>query len=120
MALDYRWLSADFATAGQLAPDDMARAAAAGFRSIVNNRPDFEGGATQPTSQAMQQAAGAAGLEYVFLPVQSAYQTPDEIARMHDLLQRLPKPVLGYCRSGARTGNLFHAAQALPPGTGIG
>ncbi len=113
MALAYRWLTSDFATAGQLTADDMAQAAAAGFRSVINNRPDFEGGAGQPTSQAVEQAAAAAGLEYAFLPVQSAYQTPDEIARMRALLEQLPKPVLAYCRSGARTTNLFRAAQAL-------
>ena len=113
MALAFTWLTPDFATAAQLSADDVAQAAAAGFRSIVNNRPDFEGGPSQPTSQAMQHAAGAAGLEYAFLPVQSQYQTPEEIARMRALMQNLPKPVLGFCRSGTRTANLFRAASAL-------
>ena len=112
MTLAYSWLSSDFATAGQLGPDDVAQAAAAGFRSIVNNRPDYEGGPSQPTSQAMQQAAAAAGIDYAFLPVQSGFQTPDEIARMRELLDTLPKPVLGFCRSGTRTGHLFRAANA--------
>lgn len=110
MALAFMWLSPDFATAPQLGVDDVAQAAAAGFRSIVNNRPDFEGGPSQPTSQAIQDAASAAGLDYAFLPVQSGFQTPDEIARMRELLEKLPKPVLGFCRSGTRTGNLFRAA----------
>ena len=113
MALRYAWLSPEFATAGQLTEDDMAQAAATGFRSVINNRPDFEAGPSQPTSQAMQRAAQAAGLDSAFLPVQSAYQTPAEIARMRELLQQLPKPVLAYCRSGARTEKLFRAAQAL-------
>jgi uncharacterized protein (TIGR01244 family) len=113
MALSFTWLSADFATAPQLATDDLAQAAAAGFRSVVNNRPDMEGGPSQPTSAAMQRAAEAAGLAYAFLPVRGSYQSPDEIARMHGLLQQLPKPVLAFCRSGARTANLFRAAQAL-------
>jgi uncharacterized protein (TIGR01244 family) len=91
----------------------MSQAAAAGFRSVVNNRPDFEGGTSQPTSQAIQQAAEGAGLAYVFLPVQSGYQSPAEIAQMHELLAQLPKPVLAFCRSGARTTNLYRAAQAL-------
>jgi uncharacterized protein (TIGR01244 family) len=113
MALAFTWLTPDFATAGQLTTDEMAQAAAAGFRSVVNNRPDFEGGPSQPTSQAIEQAAGAAGLAYAFLPVQSAYQTPAEIAQMHALLQQLPKPVLAFCRSGTRTANLFRAAQKM-------
>ena len=81
MALAFSWLTPEFATAGQIGTDDVAQAAAAGFRSIVNNRPDFEGGASQPTSQAIEQAAKAAGLEYAFLPVQSGYQSPEEIAQ---------------------------------------
>jgi len=43
-------LTADIAVAGQLSPESMAEAAAAGFRSVINNRPDFEAGPTQPTS----------------------------------------------------------------------
>ena len=112
MALAFTWLAPDFATAAQLTPDDVAQAAAAGFRSIVNNRPDFEGGPSQPTSQAMQQAAAAAGLDYAFVPVQPAFQTPDEIARMRAALDTLRKPVLGFCRSGTRTGNLYRATKA--------
>ena len=112
MTLAYSWLTPEFATAGQIGPDDVAQAAAAGFRSVINNRPDFEGGPSQPTSQTIELAAKAAGLEYAFLPVQSGYQTPEEIAKMRELLDRLPKPVLGYCRSGARTTNLFRSAKA--------
>jgi uncharacterized protein (TIGR01244 family) len=111
--LPFKSLTKDVAVAPQLGPEAMAEAVAAGFRSVINNRPDFEGGPAQPTSQAMQQAAGAAGLDYAFLPVQSAYQTPDEISRMHELLRSMPKPVLGFCRSGTRTANLFRAASAL-------
>jgi uncharacterized protein (TIGR01244 family) len=113
MALAFTWLSSDFATAPQLTTDDVAAAAAAGFRSVVNNRPDFEAGPSQPTSEAIRQAAEAAGLAYAFLPVQSAYQSPGEIAQMHELLRQLPTPVLAFCRSGARTANLFRAAQQL-------
>jgi uncharacterized protein (TIGR01244 family) len=111
MALAFTWLAPDFATAGQLNVDDVAQAAAAGFRSIVNNRPDFEGGPAQPTSQAIQAAASAAGLDYAFLPVQSGYQSPEEIAKMGELLDRMPKPMLAFCRSGARTSNLYRAAK---------
>jgi len=113
MPLHFTWLTTDFATSPQIAPEDVAAAAAAGFRSVVNNRPDLEGGPGQPTSQQIEQAAATAGLAYAFLPVQSAYQSPAEIARMHELLAQLPKPVLGFCRSGTRTANLFRAAQRL-------
>jgi uncharacterized protein (TIGR01244 family) len=104
-------LSPDVSVAGQLEPSAMAWAAQAGFKSVINNRPDFEGGPNQPTTAAMQAAAAAAGLEYVFLPVQGTYQSPEEIARFAQLLSSLPKPILAFCRSGARSGRLFQAAQ---------
>ncbi len=103
-------LSAAVCVAPQLDPEAMAWAAQAGFKSVVNNRPDFEGGPDQPTSSAIEAAAKAAGLRYVHLPVQPAVQTPDEIARFAALLDELPKPILAFCRSGARSGKLYRAA----------
>jgi uncharacterized protein (TIGR01244 family) len=50
----------------------MEAVADAGFKTVINNRPDFEGGPAQPTSAQMEAAAKAAGLSYAFLPVQSA------------------------------------------------
>ncbi|MCH7344900.1 TIGR01244 family sulfur transferase [Pelomonas sp. CA6] len=106
-------LTPDFSVAPQLAPEAMAQAAALGFRSVINNRPDHEGGAEQPTSAQMQAAAAAAGLQYRHLPVNGAYQSPEEIAAFKRLLDELPKPVLAFCRSGARSTRLFVAAQNL-------
>jgi uncharacterized protein (TIGR01244 family) len=103
-------LSADVCVAPQLDPAAMAWAAEAGFKSVVNNRPDFEGGPDQPTSATMEAAAHAAGLQYAWLPVQPAVQTPEEIARFATLLAELPKPILAFCRSGARSGKLYRAA----------
>ena len=103
-------LSADVCVAPQLDPAAMAWAATSGFKSVVNNRPDFEGGPDQPTSAAMEAAARAAGLQYAYLPVQPAVQTPEEIARFAALLAELPKPILAFCRSGARSGKLYRAA----------
>ena len=103
-------LGADVSVAPQLEPGAMAWAATNGFKSVINNRPDFEGGPDQPTSAAMQAAATAAGLRYEHLPVAPAMQTPDEIARFAELLAELPKPILAFCRSGARSGKLYRAA----------
>ena len=103
----------DFCVAPQLAPAAMAEAAAAGFRSVVNNRPDFEGGPDQPTSAAVQAAALAAGLQYRHLPVQGADQSPEEIAAFGVLLAELPRPLLAFCRSGARSTKLFTAARTV-------
>ena len=78
--------TADVCVAPQLDPAAMAEAAAAGFRSVINNRPDFEGGPTQPTSASIEAAARAAGLEYACLPVAPNVQSAEEIARFAELL----------------------------------
>ena len=103
-------LSADVCVAPQLDPAAMAWAAQAGFKSVINNRPDFEGGPDQPTSASIEAAARAAGLSYAHLPVAPAVQTPEQIAAFAGLLADLPKPILAFCRSGARSGKLFQAA----------
>ena len=103
-------VGADCSVAPQLDPAAMAWAAQVGFKSVINNRPDFEGGADQPTSAAIEAAAKAAGLQYAHLPVHPAVQTPDEAARFAELLAQMPKPILAFCRSGTRSGKLYRAA----------
>ena len=111
--LPIRPIADDVCVAPQLGPDAMAEAARLGFRSVVNNRPDFEHGPDQPTHAAIEAAARAAGLEYRFLPVDGAYQSPQQIEAFARLMAELPRPVLLFCRSGARSTRLFMAAQAL-------
>ena len=108
--LPIRQIDADVCVAPQLDPAAMAELARLGFRSVVNNRPDFEHGPNQPTNAAIEAAARAAGLEYRFLPVDGGYQSPEEIARMAELLAELPRPLLAFCRSGARSTRLYMAA----------
>lgn len=105
-------ISADVSVSPQLDPSAMADVAAAGFKTVINNRPDLEGGPSQPTSEAMETAARAAGLVYAHLPVHPAVHSPEDIARFKELLASSPKPILAFCRSGARSTKLFNAAQA--------
>lgn len=112
-SLPIQTIDTDVCVAPQLQPEAMAEAARAGFRSVVNNRPDFEGGTDQPTSAQLEAAARAAGLEYRHLPVNGAFQTPEQIAAFATLAAQLPRPMLLFCRSGARSTKLYQAAQAL-------
>lgn len=105
-----RQVAADFCVAPQLTPEAMADVAALGFRSVINNRPDYEEGPEQPTNASVRAAAEAAGLQYRYLPVNGAYQSPEEIAAMGALLRELPGPVLAFCRSGARSTKLYLSA----------
>lgn len=110
-AANLRPVADDVCVAAQLTPEAMAEAAALGFKSVINNRPDFEHDNDQPTAAAVGAAAQAAGLQYHHLPVDGAYQSPEEIAAFAQLLAELPRPILAFCRSGARSTRLFAAAQ---------
>lgn len=103
-------ISNDFSTSPQLQPEQLAGLAARGFKSVINNRPDGEGGSEQPTSAAIGRAAVSAGLEYAYLPVVSGKITAGEVEAFSRLLERLPKPILAYCRSGTRAGVLYQMA----------
>ena len=112
-SLPARAIAADVCVAPQLMPEAMAEAARAGFRSVVNNRPDFEHGPDQPTSAEIEAAALAAGQQYRHLPVDGGWQSPEEIAAFAALLHELPRPLLAFCRSGARSARLYEAASRL-------
>ena len=110
--LPLRPIADDVCVAPQLTPEAMAELARLGFKSVVNNRPDFEHGPDQPTSAQVQAAAEAAGLAYRHLPVDGAYQSPEQIAAFAALLAELPRPLLAFCRSGNRSGSLYRQATA--------
>jgi uncharacterized protein (TIGR01244 family) len=101
----------------QLRPDDMHNVSRAGFRSVINNRPDFEGGPTQPLSADLERAARAAGLEYRHLPVPPAGYTANQALEMAHLVAQLPRPVVAFCRSGRRSAALYGMGKSLPEGS---
>ncbi len=105
-----------FGTAPQISPSDLPDIAAMGFKTVINNRPDREGGPEQPSSAALAAAAAAAGLNYDYLPVISGQITEPQARKFAELLATRPGPVLAFCRSGARSQNLYRIAngQALP------
>jgi uncharacterized protein (TIGR01244 family) len=108
--LPLRQIADDVFVAPQLDAAAMAEVARLGFKSVVNNRPDFEHGPDQPTNASVEAAATAAGLAYRFLPVAGGYQSPEEIAAFKKLLAELPHPLLAFCRSGARSTRLYQQA----------
>ena len=99
------------AVAGQIAPADLAAAAAAGFVQVVNNRPDDEE-PDQPNGDAIHAAAVAAGMHYTALPVDHRGVTMDHIDAMAAVLAAATGPVLAFCRSGTRSANLWALTEA--------
>ncbi len=109
--MDIRKITDSFAVSPQLTPADVAEAAAAGFRAIICNRPDGEG-ADQPSFDEIRAEAEKHGLEAVHVPVQSGMVRDEDVTAFAAALERLPRPVLGYCRSGTRSATLWALSEA--------
>lgn len=101
------------AFAGQILPEHVVQIAEQGFRAVINNRPDMEGGADQPTSAQIEQAAQEAGLQYVHQPVVAGQITEADVRAFADHVNALPKPILIFCRTGNRSNNLFQLARQM-------
>ena len=107
--MEYRQITDDYSVAGQLTAADVQAAKAAGFKAMICNRPDSEDGAV-PHAE-VEAAAKAAGLEFRYIPVVSGQITMENVDDQAAALDSLPGPVLAYCRSGARSTNLFGLVQ---------
>ena len=99
---DIRQVTDSFAVAPQISEDDLDAIAAAGFKTLVANRPDGEGGIDQPRMGPIRAKAEALGLTFAALPFSGA-PTPDIVERMGSIISEAPAPVLAYCRTGTRS-----------------
>ena len=108
---EFRWVTPNFAVAPQLAPGDIARAAADGFMTLINNRPEGEE-AGQPKDAEIRAAAEGARLAYQAIPF-TGPPPPNVVAATAELLEQARGPVLAYCRTGRRSIMAWAMAQAL-------
>jgi sulfide:quinone oxidoreductase len=99
-------LSASLSVSPQIAPSDVAAIAAAGFKSVICNRPDGES-ADQPLYAEVEKAASAAGLRARYVPVVSGKVSDADAAAFKVAIEVLPKPILAYCKSGTRSATLW-------------
>ncbi|PWG17354.1 TIGR01244 family sulfur transferase [Salibaculum griseiflavum] len=109
--MDIRELSPDHAVSPQIDPSDLPAIAAAGYRTVICNRPDEE---NPPSHHAavMAEAAKAAGLDFVIHPVTHPTIGPDTIARQMQVIDAGNGPVLAYCASGTRSSILWALGRA--------
>lgn len=89
----------------------MPKVKAAGFRSIVINRPDGEA-ADQPSCADVTAAAEAIGLKAYFVPIAGGNFTEDAIIQFSGILNSGPAPVLAFCRTGTRSTTLWALSEA--------
>lgn len=107
---EFRRVTEDLSVSPQISVQDVEAAAAQGFRTIINNRPDGEDPA-QPSGHEIEAAARAAGLAYFHIPVRGG-PTPDQVETTQRVLESAAKPVLAYCRSGTRSIVTWSLSQA--------
>ena len=85
----------------QIGPGAIGAIAAAGFRSIICNRPDGEEPG-QPAFETIETEAKAKGLDIRHQPVTSGSLSQDDVDAFAALTEALPAPTFAYCRSGTR------------------
>lgn len=109
--MDIRQITPRYAVSPQIDPEDIAAIKAAGFTTIICNRPDEE---IPPSHHAavMAETAAAAGLAFHALPLTHQTMTQDRVAKQRDLIEGASGPVLAYCASGTRCSVVWSLGQA--------
>ena len=111
--MDIRKINDDYSVSPQIEVEDVDIVSLLGFRSIVCHRPDHEQ-PDQPEFATIAARARELGIEVRHIPVAPSGLTSEAVSSMAEALAELPGPVLGYCRSGARSTKIFeHALQPL-------
>lgn len=100
------WLSDKLAVRGQIRRDEVASIASAGFKGIINNRPDGEA-PDQPGSAELEAEARKHGLSYWHIPVVPGQATQSDAGAFAAAVRQSDGPVLAFCRTGNRSKSLW-------------
>jgi uncharacterized protein (TIGR01244 family) len=111
-AMDIRPIDDEYSVSGQISVEDLDQIKALGFKSIVCHRPDGESPDQTPFS-VIEARAKELGLDIAHVPVGPMGVTEEAVAGMVDALDEFPRPMLGYCRSGARSTATYQKSHHL-------
>ena len=104
--MEIRALTPSYAVSPQIALSDMAAIKAAGFTTLIDNRPDGEIPGSLQT-EAMRTAAEAAGLTFVAIPLMPGNITDANIKAQAAAAAASKGPVFAYCASGNRCSQVW-------------
>lgn len=110
--MDIRRIDDEYSVTGQISVVDLDHIKALGFKSIVCHRPDFEEEG-QPLFADIAERAEELGLTIAHVPVGRNGVDGEAVAGMVDALDELQRPMLGYCRSGARSTAIYEKTHHL-------
>ncbi|AIY42837.1 Oxidoreductase (flavoprotein) [Collimonas arenae] len=99
-----------FSTTGQIGTENLSDIAAAGYKSIICNRPDSEDRGRHASSNELAAACEKFGLEFSYLPADATHLSKEHGAALRRLLITMPPPILAFCRTGVRSTNIFRLA----------
>ena len=103
-------ISSEYSVSSQICADDFPDIVAAGFKSIICNRPDTENPINLQI-EALKLRTIAAGLEFAENVFGPSTFGMDKIDRQAQLLVEMSRPVLAYCTSGNRCSIIWAFAQ---------
>jgi len=109
--MDIRPLTDSYSVTPQITPEDLAAIKAAGYRTVICNRPDPEI-PEDLHAETMRAAVEAAGLRFVLNPVFPGQLTMENVEIQRDTIDTAPGPVLAYCASGNRSSIVWALANA--------
>lgn len=109
--MDIRPLTPEYAVSPQISPEHLPEIAAAGYRTVICNRPDAENPADL-ASDAIRAAAEANGLRFVDNPVIGGALTMQNVTAQGEAIAGSDGPVLAYCASGNRSSIVWALSQA--------
>jgi uncharacterized protein (TIGR01244 family) len=109
--MDIRALTPDYAVSPQIELADLPAIKAAGYVTVIDNRPDGEI-APHLHAGAMRDAAEALGLVFVVNPVIGGMLTMDNVTAQGAAIAASAGPVLAYCASGNRSSVVWALANA--------
>ncbi|MBF9030144.1 TIGR01244 family phosphatase [Rhodobacterales bacterium HKCCE3408] len=109
--MNLRPIAEGYSVSSQLAPDQMADLAASGVKTVICNRPDTEN-PQELQAAAIQAAAEAEGMAFVYNPVIGTGMSPDAIDEQADAIDGSDGPVVAYCASGMRSALMWALSMA--------
>ena len=109
--MDVKSITPQLSVSAQIWASEMQALSEAGFKAIICNRPDGEG-PDQPSFAEIAAAASQFGLQAQYLPAESGKVRDEDGKTFGQLLNKLPGPVLAYCRTGMRSTTLWALSQA--------
>lgn len=109
--MDIRALTPNYAVSPQIDVTDLAAIKAAGYTTVIDNRPDNEI-PDELQSEKMQAAAQALGLTFVANPVIGGALTIENVQAQAAAIAEATGPVFAYCASGNRSSIVWALTEA--------